>query len=556
MSHKTYTSYLGVITIALVGLALAACGGSGSTTTAGANGAAGMGSVGIVLTDGPTTGFAEVNVTITEIALIPDDDHDNYGDNGHVVIFQGEETVNLLSLTDFSKLFAISNQVPAGMYEKIRLQLKQPNGIELVRKDDQGNVTETIYPNMTGNGKLDLNPRGDFYVVANQTLYIQVDIDADKSLHIIETGNGRYQFRPVVFVDIIDHQFSGKLVRHFGYVHDLDTINNRFRLCEQPIPIADPQPTESATDVPGNDSNPDTVPVAASMNNMDSCIKVIAANASVFDQDGNPTDVSGIQNNDTLTAIGFVRSYEDDDDDLDHDANDDINDDSDDDFDDDDVNDDNHANDDNDDNVRSARHSHDYHDDHHEIRLYAEVVELGDKEAFAVVDGTVASEPQTEADAFGLTLEDVTEISVQLQTGTKVFSRSGQRLDYQSIAIDLTASVDGVYSAVDSSVLNSSLVIVDTAMVDSMEKVHGDVLSVDTVNKIITISTEDGEKMIRVTDDSSIFLLLDDDGNSLSDIIDITAIPTNVDLDAYGHASNDGYFDADTVIVESPETIQ
>jgi len=271
----------------------------------------------------------------------------------------------------------------------------------------------------------------------------------------------------------------------------------------------------------------------------------------VFDQNGDPADMGGIHNNDALTAIGFVRSYEDDDDD-------DINDDSDDDFDDDDVNDDNDANDDNDndDNVRSARHSHDYHDDHHEIRLYAEVIEMGDKDAFAVVDGTVASEPQTEADAFGLTLEDTTEISVQLQTGTKVFSRSGQRLDYQSIAMDLTASVDGVYSAVDSSVLNSSLVIVDTAMVDSMEKIHGDVLSVDAVNKIITISTENGERMIRVTDNSSIFLLLNDDGSSLSDIIDIMSVPTNVDLDAYGHASNDGYFDADTVIVESPETTQ
>lgn len=545
MSHKTYTSCLGVITIALVGLALAACGGSGSTTTAGTNGAAGMGSVGIVLTDGPTTGFAEVNVTITEIALIPDDDHDN---NGHVVIFQGEEkTVNLLSLTDFSELFAISNQVPAGNYEKIRLQLKQPNGIALVKKDDQGSVIETIYPKMTGNGKLDLNPRGDFHVVANQTLYIQVDIDANKSLHIVETGNGQYRFRPVVFVDIIDHQFSGKLVRHFGYVHDLDMLNNRFKLCGQPMDIMG----SSSTDMPDADNNSHTVS-RTSMHSIDACIKVVAGNASVFDQNGDPADMGGIHNNDALTAIGFVRSYEDDDDD------DDINDDSDADFDDDDVNDDNDANDDNDndDNVRSARHSHDYHDDHHEIRLYAEVIEMGDKDAFAVVDGVVASEPQTEADAFGLTLEDTTEISVQLQTGTKVFSRSGQRLDYQSIAMDLTASVDGVYSAVDSSVLNSSLVIVDTAMVDSMEKVHGDVLSVDTVNKIITISTVDGERMIRVTDDSSIFLLLGDDDSSLSDIIDIMAVPTNVDLDAYGHASNDGYFDANTVIVESPETTQ
>jgi len=493
MSGKAYTSYLGTVALALISMVLVACGGSGSTAST-AN-TAGNGSVGIVLTDGPTADFAEVNVTITGVSLIPDDDSDN---NGHVVIFQGEKTINLLSLTDFSELFAISNEVPAGQYEKIRLHLKQPNGIELIKKDDQGNVIETIYPKMTGNGKLDLNPRGDFRVVAGQTLYIQLDIDANKSLHIVATGNGGYRFRPVIFVDVIDHQFSGKLVRHFGYVHNLDMENNYFKLCDQPIDLMGPPAAEmgNTTEIDG----------------MGACIKVVADDASVFDQDGNPADMSGTQDNDMLTAVGFVRSYEDDDLDVD-----DLNDNSD-----------------------------------HEIRLYAEVIEMGDMDTFAVVDGTVATEPQTEADVFALSLEDATEISVQLQVGTKVFSRSGQRLDYQSIAMGLTASVDGVYSAMDSGMLKSSLVIVDTAMIDTMEKLHGNVLSVD--NNIITISTSEGEKMIRISDDSSIFLMLGADGSSLSDMIDIMAVPSNAELDAYGHAANDGYFDADTVIIESPET--
>jgi len=484
-------------------MVLVACGGSGSTAST-AN-TAGNGSVGIVLTDGPTTDFAEVNVTITEVSLIPDDGSDN---NGHVVIFQGEKTINLLSLTDFSELFAISNEVPAGQYEKIRLHLKQPNGIELIKKDDLGNVIETVYPKMTGNGKLDLNPRGDFRVVAGQTLYIQLDIDANKSLHIVATGNGGYQFRPVIFVDVIDHQFSGKLVRHFGYVHNLDMANNHFKLCDQPIDLMNPPAAGSST---GTSETGNTTEID-SIYGMDACIKVVADDASVFDQDGNPADMSRIQDNDMLTAVGFVRSYEDDDLDVD-----DLNDNSD-----------------------------------HEIRLYAEVIEMGDMDTFAVVDGTVATEPQTEADAFALTLEDATEINVQLQAGTKVFSRSGQRLDYQSIAMGLTASVDGVYSAMDSGMLKSSLVIVDTAMIDTMEKLHGNVLSVD--NNIITISTSEGEKMIRISDDSSIFLMLGADGSSLSDMIDIMAVPSNAELDAYGHATNDGYFDADTVIIESPET--
>lgn len=527
MSHTPFKSFLSIIMLTLISLTLAACGGSGTgSTTAG-----GTGSVGIVLTDGPTADFDEVNVTITEIKLIADDDHDN---NGHVVLFQGEETVNLLSLTDFSALFALNNNVPAGEYEKIRLQLKQPNGIELVKKDAQGNVIETIYPKMSGNGKLDLNPRGHFYVAPNQTLYLQVDIDANKSLHIVQTGNGGYRFRPVVFVDILNQQFSGKLVRHFGYVHEVDMMNNRFKLCDTPVPVAAPSTTTSTSSV---DSS-----AAKSLYIMDGCIKVVAANASVFNENGEPVDMSSIANNQMLTAIGFVRSYENDnEDDLDDDNGLENKDGED-------------GSDDGEDDNSTSVSRHLGNDDDHAIRLYAEVIEMGDEGTFAVVDGTIASEPQTEADAFGLTLEDTTEISVQLQMGTKVFSRGGDRLDYQAIDMGLTASVDGIYSALDSSVLNSALVIVDTAMIDSMEQLHGHVLAVDTVNKIITISTDSGDKMIRLADTSSIFLLLEDTSNSLSSMIDIMALPTNVELDAYGHANTDGYFDADTLIVEEQES--
>ena len=190
----------------------------------------------------------------------------------------------------------------------------------------------------------------------------------------------------------------------------------------------------------------------------------------------------------------------------------------------------------------------------HEIRLHAEVIELGEKDGYAIVDGTIDSEPMADADAFGLTLADSSHVNVQLQTGTKVFSRSGQRLDYQGIDNGLTASVDGMYSTVDSSILNSALVVVDTAMIDAMEKVNGTVLSVDTANNIITISTDSGEMMIRLADSSTIFLMLGDGASSLSDIIDITAVPLSVELDAYGHAASDGYFDADTVIIEAAAT--
>jgi hypothetical protein len=495
--------FLGLFALLISSALLVACGGgSGSGNTAGSGG------LGIVLTDGPTSDFAEVNVTINEILLIPDDDH---GDRDHVVIFQGEEKVNLLNLTDYSQLFAISSDVPAGEYEKIRLKLKHPHGIELVKKDAQGNVIETIYPDMAGNGKLDLNPRHDFHIMANQTLYVQLDIDADKSLHIVQTGNNKYRFRPVIFVDVIDDQYTGKLVRHFGYVSHLDLIQNRFKLCDQPVMVVDPQ-TDSSVD-----------------QDEQYCIKVKVDGASVFDINGDPADLAGLQVNDPLTVIGFVRSYDDD------------------------ENDDDENSDENDDLLTVVpRHAHGDYDDDHEMRLYAEVIEMGEMGVFSELDGTIASEPQAADDSFGLTLEDTSEVTAQLQTGTKVFSRKGVRLDYQAIDMGLTASVDGVFSTMDPSILKSSLVIVDTDMMAMLEQHHGTVLDVDTTNGVITISTATGDMMLRMMTDTSIFLLHEATADTLSEMIGLEEVPVGAAVDVYGYAATDGYFDVDTLLVEAP----
>lgn len=502
--HSKLERLIACFVLGLMSLLLVACGGSGSGTTTGAGG------LGIVLTDGPTSGFAEVNVTINEISLIPDDDN---GDMGQVVIFQGEETVNLLNLTDYSQLFAMSSNVPAGKYSKIRLKLKHPHGIELVKKDAQGNVIETIYPDMTGNGKLDLNPRRDFHVMANQTLYVQLDIDANKSLHIVQTGNNKYRFRPVIFVDIIDDQYSGKLVRHFGYASHLDLMNNRFKLCDQPVPVADSQ-TDTSSYQDGQ-----------------YCIKVKIGEASVFDPAGDPADLNALQLNDPLTVVGFVRSYDD--------------------------NEDNNiqvASGEGDGNITTVvpRHAYNDYNDDHEMRLYAEVIELGEMGVYSVVDGTVATEPQAADDGFGLTLADTSEIGVQLQTGTKVFSRNGARLDYQAIGMGLTASVDGVFSDVDNTMLKSSLVIVDTDMMAMLEQHHGTVLDVDAANGVITISTASGDIMLRMTADTSIFLLHEATADTLSDMIGLDEVPVGAVIDVYGRAATDGYFDADTILVEAP----
>ena len=223
---------------AVMVLFLAACGGGGGGGDSASNtvSSGGTGSVGLLLTDGPTDDFDAVNITVVKVELL--------SDSGHFTIFQGEETVNLLDYRDDARIFSLHPSVPAGTYEKIRLTL---SNIELVKCED-GAVIQPIdvdtcrntinpgdQPRLKGNNKLDLNPQGDFVVVPGGTLMVEIDIDAEKSIHIVETGNGKYQFRPVVFVKVITDSDPGKPVRVQGIIEDLDRVDREFVICSREI---------------------------------------------------------------------------------------------------------------------------------------------------------------------------------------------------------------------------------------------------------------------------------------------------------------------------------
>ncbi|MDH3491461.1 MAG: PKD domain-containing protein [Gammaproteobacteria bacterium] len=48
--------------------------------------------------------------------------------------------------------------------------------------------------------------------MAGETLLLQIDIDAEKSIKYHETSNGEWRFRPVIFVESGDHDDFGRLV--------------------------------------------------------------------------------------------------------------------------------------------------------------------------------------------------------------------------------------------------------------------------------------------------------------------------------------------------------
>jgi hypothetical protein len=175
--------------VAVLALVLGACGGSGSGSVGRAAG--GAGNVAILITDDPTIAYGEIHVTITEISLIPRDDA---ADPEPVVLFVGEETLDLLQLRDYSELFTIAEDVPVADYEKVRLS------ISLVVLVDTRTDPHTTVEARLPSGKIDLVPDGPLHVTEDDTLYLEIDIDAQSSVLIVEAGTGELIFRPVAFV--------------------------------------------------------------------------------------------------------------------------------------------------------------------------------------------------------------------------------------------------------------------------------------------------------------------------------------------------------------------
>ena len=203
---------------------LTACGGTGSSSSAGTT-VEKTGSVGLLLTDAPADPslFSEINATIEQVELIG-------GDGGRVSLFEGPaETVDLLKLRNESVPFSFRDDVPVGTYCKVRLTLSRPGGLELVLAAD----SSSYYPKLPGNGKLDLLARDCFTVAPGASVTLQLDMDAGNSIHIVQNGSKtEYNFRPVVFIDVINKAFTGKLVRLQGVIADYDLVDQTVLLCD------------------------------------------------------------------------------------------------------------------------------------------------------------------------------------------------------------------------------------------------------------------------------------------------------------------------------------
>ncbi|MEW8507130.1 MAG: DUF4382 domain-containing protein [Candidatus Thiodiazotropha sp.] len=212
----------GILTTSLI-----SCGGGGSSDSTTTTTAERTGIVGILFTDKPADPslFLAMNATIESVELIGPDE-------GEVIDLYSDEpqTIDLLRLKNESVPFTFSDDVPVGTYCKIRLTLSD---LELVLVDDTPDDltdNETHHPQLPGNGKLDLLARGCFTVEEGNVITVQVDIDGGNSIHVVENNNG-FNFRPVVFVDVLEEGFESKLVRLEGDISEVIPEEDALLLC-------------------------------------------------------------------------------------------------------------------------------------------------------------------------------------------------------------------------------------------------------------------------------------------------------------------------------------
>jgi len=280
-----YRTAAGLVLLA----ALAACGGGAPssdtpqtefTPSPGNPGQPGptTATVAIILTDYAVDDYDQALATITSIELLR-------ADGGKHLVFDDTETVDLLALRDELKVFAVSEDVEPGDYEKIRLHASD---LVFVKHNDDGSSTET-HAKLVGNGKIDLHPRETFTLNAGDVVFVSLDWDMKESLKLTKAGPDKMKLimRPVIFVDIgTEPGFKEGLVRVNGTVAGKPDDNSYFRICSAEIstqPVGGTLVNELCLDIVGDDST------------------------GLFGSSGEPTTIDALMDGDPVSVVGILR---------------------------------------------------------------------------------------------------------------------------------------------------------------------------------------------------------------------------------------------------------
>jgi hypothetical protein len=459
--------------VAVLSLALVQgeCSGGGGSRN-------GQGAVAVFITDLPSDDFDRILVTIECLELI--------GDDGHVTIFKGRETIDLKDLENFSDLFVYANKIPIGFYHKIRMCVTK---LQLVR---DGTPPEVIDVRPPAGGKIDLLAKDAFLVVKGITLVIELDMDANKSIHYVATGNGKYQFRPVVFVEVRETRVPAKLARVHGEI--VKIIDDRtFELCSTVF--------MASRDVP--DSSDGDEDDAGGLGDRHRCLVVeLDSDTSIFDLNGDPAEVDDLMVEDAVTVIGRFHLVDGNHDDpvampLNSDGSP--------------ASDDQH---------REHRDGSGGSDDDSDrsppdIVFLAYVIEIGPPGTFLTLRGTIASEVDGDEFAFDVASEqdlgDESVVTALLQTGTRIFSRIGVELDESRIVPDTRAMIDGVFGTVAAETLYKTALLMLDLRPDLGDVLRGEIVDLDDEQRTMRLAVElDGdvvEECVVVPVEADIFII-------------------------------------------------
>jgi len=155
----------------------------------------GYGQVTVRVTDAPKVDLTDISnlfvtfdrlVILTQGDSLPDDSTDT---PDRIEVLTSPITFDLLSLTNGLSQALGQADLPAGNYRGLVVDLA-PDGAWLIESD--GDTFDVKVPS----GRLFV--RTDFTVDEDQNTEVLLDFDVAASLHLIQTGNGKYILRPVL----------------------------------------------------------------------------------------------------------------------------------------------------------------------------------------------------------------------------------------------------------------------------------------------------------------------------------------------------------------------
>lgn len=489
------------------------------------------GLVGIFITDNDTERFDQILVDVNKIDLL--------GDGRPVTVLDEEVTIDLKQLESNGELLSIADDVPPGFYNEVRLYVDE---VTLVTLAADGSVDEAINPKLPS-GKLKLKPRAPFEVVAGESLLIQIDIDANKSVKFHQKGNGEWQFRPVAYVDIGDADDFGRLTRIYGRIDEIFDGENSFRICQ----------TELLSDDDDDDD----------YDRDEHCVLVnVFDDTGLFGSTGDPIGFMDLVEEEFATVAGLVQNRDDDDYDEDErrredDDDDDYDDDSDDDDSDDGDSDDDEADDDKDGSDDSSS-THDDDDDENghgaPFEIDAVVVMQGEKGTFSTYKGLVVDSLNTATGDFSIDLDPNQGIETDgplaalFQDGTRVFDRKGNPLDPTAIAMGVRGQFEGrlMISDSDPDILKTTLIVLD--MLPGGDEILRGIIGSFTDGGF-NLMTDLGDRCVWTDKKTEVLLIVPDGDGIRSEPGSLDDLESGQEVDVYGDY-DDGCFDADAIVVD------